>query len=66
MIPVHREYTVEIKKLKFETDDGQRYPCTALLHFKVDGKEKPLVELMGHREEKNPLSSITAILRNSA
>jgi hypothetical protein len=58
MIPVHREYTVEIKKLKFETDDGQRYPCTALLHFKVDGKEKPLVELMGHREEKEIYDAI--------
>jgi hypothetical protein len=33
MIPGHNDYTVEIKKLKFETDAGIRFPYTALVHF---------------------------------
>ncbi|MDX2430084.1 MAG: potassium channel family protein [Bacteroides sp.] len=52
MIPVHREYTVEIKKLKFESDQGIRYPHTALIKFFITEKEQPQLELMGHIEEK--------------
>ncbi len=52
MIPVHREYTVEIKKLKFESDHGIRYPQTALINFRISDKVPPLLELMGHMEEK--------------
>ena len=33
MIPTHREYKVEIKRLKFESEKGIRYPHTALVHF---------------------------------
>jgi len=52
MIPVHREHTVEIKKLKFESGNGVKHSHTALVHFYVNDKEKPLLELMGHMEEK--------------
>lgn len=52
MIPVHREYKVEIKKLKFESDHGIRYPHTALIHFNINEKVPPVVELMGHLKEK--------------
>ncbi|MCP4311868.1 MAG: two pore domain potassium channel family protein [Bacteroidetes bacterium] len=58
MIPVHREYSVEIKKLKFESDHGIRHTHTALVHFHIDGKEQPVVELMGHMEEKEVYSTI--------
>lgn len=51
MIPIHREYKVEIKKLKFESERGIGYPHTALIHFYLHEKEQPMVELMGHMEE---------------
>ncbi|MFO7671284.1 MAG: potassium channel family protein [Bacteroidales bacterium] len=52
MIPAHREYTLEIKRLKFESESGIRYPHTALIHFYFNEKEQPRLELMGHLEEK--------------
>ena len=52
MIPVHLSYRVEIKKLKFITPDGVRYPSTALVHFEVEGREQPVMELMGYLKEK--------------
>ena len=58
MIPVHREYTIEIKKLKFESEKGILYPRTALIHFHIDEKEQPLLELMGHMEEKEIYNTI--------
>jgi hypothetical protein len=58
MIPGHTDYTVEIKKLKFETDAGVRFPYTALVHFHVDEKENPVIELMGHMEEKEIYNAI--------
>ncbi|MBE9518689.1 MAG: hypothetical protein IMY68_08965, partial [Bacteroidetes bacterium] len=58
MIPVHREYTVEIKKLKFESDHGIRYSQTALINFRISDKVPPLLELMGHMEEKDIYKSI--------
>jgi len=58
MIPSHQEYRVEIKKLKFETDDGIRHPSTALIHFILGGHKKPVVELMGHLEEKEIYNAI--------
>ena len=58
MIPGHNDYTAEIKKLKFETDDGIRFPCTALIHFHVGDREKPVVELMGHMDEKEIYNAI--------
>lgn len=58
MIPVHSSYTVEIKKLKFESDAGQKYPATALIQFQIEGREKALVELMGHLDEKEIYKAI--------
>ena len=58
MIPVHSSYKTEIKKLKFESDDGYRYPGTALIQFHLEGREKPLVELMGYMSEKQIYQSI--------
>lgn len=51
MIPGHFSYTVDIKKLKFETKAGLKFPCTALINFKLDEDEKSQVELMGYMEE---------------
>lgn len=58
MIPTHREYKVEIKRLKFESEKGIRYPHTALVHFYLQEKEQPLVELMGHMDEKEIYNQI--------
>jgi hypothetical protein len=52
MVPVHTAYRVEIKKLKFETVEGIRFPSTALIHFEVEGRDQPLVELMGYLAEE--------------
>jgi len=41
-------YSVETKKVKFITEAGKKFPSTALIKFKMDGKEKPWVELMGY------------------
>lgn len=51
MIPVHREYRVEIKKLEFGSDHGIRYPHTALVHFTINEKVPDVPESMGHLEE---------------
>ena len=58
MVPGHTFFKAEIKKLKFETDAGKRFPGTALIHFQVDGKAKPVVELMGYLEEKEIYNAI--------
>lgn len=58
MVPGHSSFKVEIKKLKFETEAGQRFPGTALVHFQVPGKEKPVVELMAYLEEKEIYKAI--------
>jgi len=48
MVPGHVAYSAEIKRVKFITEAGKRFPATALIKFQVDGKEKPWVELMGY------------------
>lgn len=48
MVPGHARYSVEIKKVKFITEEGIKFPATALVEFQMDGKEKPWVELMGY------------------
>lgn len=58
MIPVHSSYKAEIKKLKFETEAGKRFPATALIHFQVEGRVKPVVELMGYMGEKEIYKAI--------
>lgn len=52
MLPGHTSFKVEIKKLKFETDNGLMFPGTALIHLQVPGKEKPVIELMAYLEEE--------------
>ncbi len=58
MLPAHSSFKVEIKKLKFETEAGVLFPGTALVHFQVPGREKPLVELMAYLEEKEIYKAI--------
>ncbi|MEN8203377.1 MAG: potassium channel family protein [Bacteroidota bacterium] len=41
-------YSVETKKVKHVTEEGRKFPATALVKFQMDGKEKPWVELMGY------------------
>ena len=48
MVPGHVTYSVEIKKVKYVTEAGVKFPATALVKFQVDGKEQPWVELMGY------------------
>jgi hypothetical protein len=52
MIPIHRDYTAEIKKLKYESEKGNRFPSTAIVRFHVGKKEVPVIELMGHLQEE--------------
>lgn len=58
MVPGHSSFTVEIKKLKFVTDDGKKFPGTALINFKMHESEKPVVELMGYMEENEIYKAI--------
>ena len=58
MIPWHRDYTADIKKLKFESDQGIRFPQTALVKFHVKEREQPIVELLGHLSEKELYEAI--------
>ena len=58
MVPGHTFFKAEIKKLKFETDAGTKFPGTALIKFQVDGREKPVVELMGYLGEKEIYNAI--------
>lgn len=58
MIPGHTFFEAEIKKLKFETDEGIRFPGTALVRFSQEGRDQPMVELMGHIEEKEIYNAI--------
>jgi hypothetical protein len=58
MIPGHTAFKAEIKKLKYETEDGNKFPGTALIQFQVEGKDKPVVELMGYLEEKEIYNAI--------
>ncbi|MCK4747458.1 MAG: two pore domain potassium channel family protein, partial [Bacteroidales bacterium] len=58
MIPGHAAFKVEIKKLKFETEAGIKFPGTALIQFQVKDREKPVVELMGFMEEKEIYNAI--------
>ncbi len=58
MIPGHSSFKAEIKKLKFETEAGIRFPCTALIQFKVEGRIKPVLELMGYIDEEEIYKAI--------
>lgn len=52
MISGYRSFQVEIKNLKFETDNGQNYSQTAIISFSVEGRTRPMVELLGYVEEE--------------
>ncbi len=58
MLPGHISYNVQIKKLKFVTDEGVRFPSTALVQFRVEGRENPVVELLGHMDENEIYNAI--------
>ena len=58
MLPGHISFKAEIKKLKYETEEGVRFTGTALIHFQIPGKDKTLLELMGHLEEKEIYNAI--------
>lgn len=51
-------YRVEIKNLKFVTDDGVRYPKTAILTVNIPGHTNPVVELLGYRDPEDIYRSI--------
>jgi len=50
MFSEHSTHRVEIKNLKFVTDEGIRFPKTAILTIVVPGHSNPIVELLGHVE----------------
>lgn len=52
MIPEYTSFKVDIKKLKFTTDEGIRFPKTAIVSFIVPGKNQPVVELFGYVDEE--------------
>lgn len=58
MIPGHSSYKAEVKRLKFTTEAGKLFPATALIHFQVDGRVKPVLELMGYLGEKEIYKAI--------
>jgi hypothetical protein len=48
MIPEYSSYRAEIKNLKFITEDGHRFPKTAILTFQIPEQTNPVVELFGY------------------
>lgn len=58
MITSYVAYKAQVKKLKFETEDGVKFPGTALIQFQLADREKPVVELMGFLEEKEIYNAI--------
>lgn len=47
MIPHFRDYSAEIKPLKFVSEGGHTYPATAMVSYRMADNEMPLMELMG-------------------
>jgi hypothetical protein len=50
MFSEHTTHRVEIKNLKFITEEGVKLPKTAILTIYVPGHTNPIVELLGYRE----------------
>ena len=50
MFSEYSSHRVEIKNIKFITDEGQKLPKTAILTIVVPGQSNPVVELLGYRE----------------
>lgn len=53
MIQAFTRFTVEIKNLKFITEEGRRLPKTAIIQFHFEGMEKPVVEILGYMEPED-------------
>ena len=58
MIPEYSSFKVEIKNLKFITDEGQKYSKTAILTFLVPKQTHPVVELLGHIDQHDIFSML--------
>jgi hypothetical protein len=50
MFSEHSTHRVEIKNLKFITEDGIKLPKTAILTIVIPGNTNPVVELLGYRD----------------
>ena len=50
MIHSYTRYSVEIKNLKFITEEGIRLPKTAIIQLYSEGTEKPAVEILGYMD----------------
>jgi len=50
MITSFKSFSIEIKNLKFITEEGKKLPKTAILKFHIKGKEKPIVEILGYQD----------------
>lgn len=51
MIQGYQSYKVEVKNLKFTTDEGIRHPRTAIITFLLEDGHTTRVELMGYRDQ---------------
>jgi hypothetical protein len=52
MFPEFSAFTVEIKNLRFTTDDGRKYPKTAILTLISPDGHSEFVEMLGYVDEK--------------
>ncbi len=50
MFPEYNSHRVEIKNLKFITEEGVRHTKTAIISFMLPGHNNPMVELLGYEE----------------
>jgi hypothetical protein len=50
MFSEHTTHRVEIKNLKFVTEEGLKFPKTAILTIVIPGHSNPVVELLGYRD----------------
>jgi hypothetical protein len=53
MIQAFTRYSVEIKNLKFITEEGVRLPKTAIIQFHIEELENPVVEILGYMESED-------------
>jgi hypothetical protein len=52
MFPEYKSFKVDIKNLKFTSDEGIHYPKTAIISYVVQGKSMPVVDLFGFVDEE--------------
>ncbi|MFC2090486.1 potassium channel family protein [Bacteroidota bacterium] len=53
MVYGYNTFQVDIKNLKFESAEGEKYSKTAIIKFQVETRTSPIVELMGYVEEED-------------